>query len=97
MDFKKSRLPNDLSLALGSGNFSPIEMSRAYSVIATNGFIPDIYFIDSIKDRNGNIIYSHDNFDGQREISAFPWLDTLEMNENRPYYLTKPVEKRKSD
>ena len=92
--FQKSRLPNDLSLALGSGNFSPIEMSRAYSVIATNGFIPDIYFIDSIKDRNGNIIYSHDNFDGQREISAFPWLDTLEMNENRPYYLTNPVEKK---
>ena len=92
--FQKSRLPNDLSLALGSGNFSPIEMSRAYSVIATNGFIPDIYFIDSIKDRNGNIIYSHDNFDVQREISAFPWLDTLEMNENRPYYLTNPFERK---
>ena len=92
--FQKSRLPNDLSLALGSGNFSPIEMSRAYSVIATNGYIPDIYFIDSIRDRNGNIIYSHDNFDGQREISAFPWLDTLEMNENRPYYLTNPFERK---
>ena len=73
------------------GIFHHIEMSRAYSVIATNGYIPDIYFIDSItKDRNGIIIYSHDNFDGQREINAFPWLDTLEMNENRPYYLTKP-------
>jgi len=92
--FQKSRLPNDLSLALGSGNFSPIEMSRAYSVIATNGYIPDIYFIDSIIDRNGNIIYSHNNFDRQEEISAFPWLDTLEMNENRPYYLTNPFERK---
>ena len=92
--FQKSRLPNDLSLALGSGNFSPIEMSRAYSVIATNGYIPDIYFIDSIIDRNGNIIYSHENFDLQKEISAFPWLDTLEMNENRPYYLTNPFERK---
>ena len=92
--FQKSRLPNDLSLALGSGNFSPIEMSRAYSVIATNGYIPDIYFIDSIKDRNGNIIYSHDSFDRQKEINAFPWLDTLEMNENRPYYLTNPFERK---
>ena len=92
--FQKSRLPNDLSLALGSGNFSPIEMSRAYSVIATNGYIPDIYFIDSIIDRNGNIIYSHDNFDREEEISAFPWLDTLEMNENRPYYLTDPFKRK---
>ena len=92
--FKKSRLPNDLSLALGSGNFSPIEMSRAYSVIATNGYIPDIYYIDSIIDRNGNIIFSHDDFDAKKEISAFPWLDTIEMNVNKPYYLTNPIEKR---
>ena len=91
--FKKSRLPNDLSLALGSGNFSPVEMSRAYSVIATNGYIPDIYYIHSIKDRDGNIIFSHDEFDIQKEISAFPWLDTLEMKENKPYYLTNPIEK----
>ncbi len=92
--FKKSRLPNDLSLALGSGNFSPVEMSRAYSVIATNGYIPDIYYIDSIIDRNGNIIFSHDDFDAKKEISAFPWLDTIEMNVNKPYYLTNPIEKR---
>ena len=91
--FKKSRLPNDLSLALGSGNFSPVEMSRAYSVIATNGYIPDIYYIHSIKDRDGNIIFSHDEFNIQKEISAFPWLDTLEMKENKPYYLTNPIEK----
>jgi len=81
-------------LALGSGNFSPVEMSRAYSVIATNGYIPDIYYIDSIIDRNGNIIFSHDDFDAKKEISAFPWLDTLEMNVNKPYYLTNPIEKR---
>ena len=31
--FEKSRLPNDLSLALGSGNFSPLEMARAYSCL----------------------------------------------------------------
>jgi penicillin-binding protein 1A len=91
--FKKSRLPNDLSLALGSGNFSPVEMSRAYSVIATNGNIPDIYYIDSIIDRDGRVIFSHGDFDTQKEISAFPWLDTLEMNVNKPYYLTNPVER----
>ena len=37
--FSENRLPNDLSLALGSGNFSPAEMVRAYSVIANNGNI----------------------------------------------------------
>ena len=92
--FQKSRLPSDLSLALGSGNFSPVEMSRAYSVIATNGYIPDIYYIDSIKDRDGNIIFSHDDNNIQKEINAFPWLNTLEMNVKRPYYLTDSFNKK---
>ena len=86
--FEKSRLPNDLSLALGSGNFSPLEMARAYSVIANNGHVPDVYFIERIEDRFGNIIYSYNDFYIQKDINAFPWLDTLEMNIKRPYYLT---------
>ena len=92
--FKKSRLPNDLSLALGSGNFSPLEMSRAYSVIATNGYIPDIHFINRIEDRFGNIIFSQNDFDIRKNINAFPWLDTLEMNIKRPYYLLDALEKK---
>ena len=95
--FNKSRLPKDLSLALGSGNFSPAEMVRGYSVIATRGFIPDIYFIDSIQDRFGNFIFSHDELNAQKNnqnINAFPWLDTLEMNLNRPYNVLKPLNKK---
>ena len=92
--FKKSRLPKDLSLALGSGNFSPAEMVRAYSVIANRGFIPDIHFIDSIKDMDGNNIFSQNEYDTQfnnQNISAFPWLDTIEMNAKRPYYVLNPL------
>jgi len=91
--FKKSRLPNDLSLALGSGNFSPAEMVRAYSVIANDGYISDIYFIDSIVDRFGNIIFSNDDFNIPKHINAFPWLNTLEMNVKRPYYVLEPLNK----
>ena len=87
--FEKSRLPKDLSLALGSGNFSPIEMVRAYSVIANDGFISNIHFIDKIQDREGKNIFTHMNFNSQidDDISAFPWLDTKEIIINRPYYL----------
>ena len=92
--FPKSRLPNDLSLALGSGNFSPAEMVRAFSVIASNGYIPDMHYIHEIKDRYGNLIFSHKDsltkLNTQR-INAFPWLDTLEMNIKSPYYLLKPI------
>ena len=95
--FKKSKLPNDLSLALGSGNFSPSEMVRAYSVIANKGFITDIHFIDTIQDRLGNIIFSNDNFTSQsnvKNINAFPWLDTLEMSTKKPYYILDPLNEK---
>ena len=96
--FDKNRLPKDLSLSLGSGNFSPSEMVRAYSVIANNGYIPNIYFIDSILDREGNYIFSQNEFETKiinKNVSAFPWLDTIEMNFKRPYYLLKPIPNEK--
>ena len=92
--YKKSRLPSDLSLALGSGNFSPIEMVRAYGVLANGGYLIDPYYISKIEDRNGNIIYSHEDFLNLidiKEITAFPWLDTLEMNIKKPYFLIEPL------
>ena len=71
-----------MSLALGSGNFSPAEMARAFGVIANGGYLVDPYYISKIEDRNGNIIYSHDdylNLVDIKEVTAFPWLDTMEM------------------
>ncbi|MDA8683682.1 penicillin-binding transpeptidase domain-containing protein, partial [Gammaproteobacteria bacterium] len=92
--FEKNRLPADLSLALGSGNFSPIEMVRGFSVIANGGYLVDPYFVSKIIDRNGEIIYSHEEYLQSKNISslsAFPWLDTLEMETKRPYTLLKPI------
>ena len=91
--FEKSRLPSDLSLALGSGNFSPVEMVRGFSVIANGGYLVDPYYVTKIEDRDGNLIYSHDDFiefEKDKNLTAFPWLNTLEMNVKRPYFLTKP-------
>ena len=30
-----------------------------------------------------------------QDISAFPWLDTIEMNAKKPYYILKPLNKDK--
>ena len=59
MGFNESRLNPDLSLALGSSSFSPLEMARAYSLIANLGQPITPYFIERIEDRNGNIIFDH--------------------------------------
>ena len=95
--FEESRLPSDLSLALGSGNFSPVEMARGFSVIANGGYLIDPFYIKRIEDRDGNIIYDHDSYlvsDEDKNLKGFPWLNTLEMDIKRPYFLLKPQYKK---
>jgi penicillin-binding protein 1A len=54
--FERSRLPNGLSLALGAGSISPLEVVRAYTVFANGGFRIEPYFIDWVEDRHGNVV-----------------------------------------
>ncbi len=56
----KDRLPDDLTIALGSASLTPWEMARAYSVIANGGFYVEPYFIESIKDGSSAVIFQAD-------------------------------------
>ena len=94
--FEKQRLPKDLSLALGSGNFSPAELTRSYGVIANDGFLVDLHYVSKIIDRNGNEIFNHElSTNSENNITsnmtAFPWLNTVELEAKRPYHILKPL------
>lgn len=58
--FERDRLPRDLSLALGSGAYSPLEMATAYAVLANGGFRVEPYFIDEIIAPDGSPLYRAD-------------------------------------
>lgn len=51
-----SELPNVLSLALGVGEVSPLEMTSAYGCFPNEGFWVEPHAIIKIEDRYGNII-----------------------------------------
>ena len=55
--FRSGQMPRDLSLALGSGSATPLEMARAYSVWANGGFYVEPYFISEIRDADDQVIY----------------------------------------
>ncbi len=56
--FDSSRLPRDLSLSLGSGAVSPLELATAYAVIANGGYKVTPYFIDRIESADtGEILF----------------------------------------
>ncbi len=55
--FDPSELPRDLSLALGSGAVSPLQMGTGFSVLANGGYYVTPFIIDSIRDNQGEVLY----------------------------------------
>ncbi|HSH41268.1 MAG TPA: penicillin-binding transpeptidase domain-containing protein, partial [Arenicellales bacterium] len=55
--FQAGQLPANLSLALGSGSVSPLQMARGYAVFANGGYRIDPYFIDRILDGEGKTLF----------------------------------------
>lgn len=60
--FDKPRLPRDLSLALGSGVVTPMEIVTGYAVFANAGYKTVPYFIDRIEDARGEVLYRAEPF-----------------------------------
>jgi penicillin-binding protein 1A len=48
--------PPYLTMALGAGNVTPIQMAQAYSVFANGGYRVPAYFIERIEDNRGNVL-----------------------------------------
>ena len=53
---RKEDHPPYLSLALGSGAITPLELARGFAVFASGGFLPRPYFIKRVEDYDGNIL-----------------------------------------
>ncbi|HEV7611371.1 MAG TPA: penicillin-binding protein 1A [Steroidobacteraceae bacterium] len=54
--FDKSQLPNDLTLALGTAEISPLQVAIGYSTFANGGFKVSAYTIDRIEDAGGKVL-----------------------------------------
>jgi len=54
--FDKSQLPDDLTLALGTANLSPLQVAVGYSTFANGGFKVSSYYLDRVEDASGKVI-----------------------------------------
>jgi penicillin-binding protein 1A len=57
--FERENMPYDLSLALGSGTYSPLQVARGYAVFSNGGYLIDPYIIDRVESGTGEIIYQN--------------------------------------
>ncbi len=55
--FERKAMPYDLSLALGSGAFSPLEIVRSYAVFANGGYLVTPYYVDRIESSEGELLF----------------------------------------
>ena len=58
--FTATQLPKDLTLALGSATVTPMQMAKAYVVLANGGYLVKPYFIQSIYDAAGEVVFTAD-------------------------------------
>ena len=54
--FRRESLPRDLSLALGSGTLTPLELARGYTVFANGGYLVAPYLIDHVLGPDGQVV-----------------------------------------
>jgi penicillin-binding protein 1A len=54
--FDKSQLPNDLTLALGTAELSPLQVAIGYATFANGGYKVSSYIVDRIEDASGKVL-----------------------------------------
>ena len=58
--FDKSQLPQNLTMALGTAELSPLQVAEAYATFANGGFKVTPYYIDRIEDAAGKPLFQAD-------------------------------------
>ena len=76
---KTDKLPKDLTLALGSGEITPMELAEAYSYFSNGGFGIKPYLIEQVRKRNNEIIYVENPVRVCSNPCDYMSLDTLQF------------------
>jgi penicillin-binding protein 1A len=68
--FDMARIPPYLTMALGAGEVTPLELAAAYSVFANGGLLVRPYLITRIADKEGRVLESFQSPPPQRVLDA---------------------------
>jgi penicillin-binding protein 1A len=80
--FDIQRQPDNLTLALGTGATTPLQLASAYGVLASGGYLLPITLIRSISDVKGNLIF---------EAPAHKFNDSLRVTSERNAFITNTL------
>ncbi|MEW9797376.1 penicillin-binding protein 1A [Alteromonas sp. CYL-A6] len=58
--FNRDDIPLDETVSLGSSSHTPLEVARAFTVIANGGYLVNPYFIDKVLNEQGDVLWQAD-------------------------------------
>jgi membrane carboxypeptidase/penicillin-binding protein len=73
------KLPRDLTLALGSGEITPINLAKSYAHFSNGGYSIEPYLIEQVRTRDGVIIYVENPIRVCGSPCDYMSLDTLQF------------------
>ncbi|HJN37167.1 MAG TPA: PBP1A family penicillin-binding protein [Gammaproteobacteria bacterium] len=76
--FSSSQMPRSLSLALGSGLSTPLQVANGFAVFANQGQYRPAHLVEALYDQEGNEVKTKDN------IELFPGVWLFDPKINRP-------------
>ena len=68
--FDAARHPRNLTMALGTGAVTPLQMAGAYTVLANGGYRVEPWLIARIQDGDGKVVYEHARKEPMRVLDA---------------------------
>jgi penicillin-binding protein 1A len=74
----KSKVPNNLSIALGSGEVNLMELTTSYAAFAAEGKAAIAHGIQEIRDKRGQVIYRRSGGGGSKAMTT---KEAAQMNE----------------
>lgn len=57
--FTPSQLPQNLTMALGTADITPLQVANGYAVFANGGYRVNPYLIQQVQDANGKVIFQY--------------------------------------
>ena len=86
--FSSENFPRNTQLAIGGGTMgvAPIDMARAYAVIANGGFLVQPRIIDEVTDQDGNVVFLSERSEIFLNLPSENSDNPMENGEPNPFY-----------
>ncbi len=69
--FERDRIPKNLTISLGTGDVTPLELARGYAAFANGGYLVKPYLVSKIENMTGHLLFKTDAMEVCKSCPAY--------------------------